>query len=241
VATPARLGLAPELGAAGLDLARVLSPETHDAIVPPAWRSAVLLPGARAGAAVVIAAGGRALYRAFRAAPESADGAPDPLDRFVRRAVLAAADALSVAGHASAAHFAHESRGGRFADFVALGRACGLGAPSRLGLLLHPRYGPWLSIRAVLLTAKRFAPDAPLEFAPCAGCPAPCEAACPVGAPAASGFDAAACGRTRASLPDCALRCAARRACPVGAEHAYDADAEAHHMRAAAPPRPVRG
>jgi hypothetical protein len=235
---PTELGLDPGLEAAGLGLAGVLSAAAHDARVPPAWRCAALLPGARS--AVVLASGGRSLFRAFRAAPEARDGAADPLDRFVRRAVEGAVAALVAAGDASAAHFAFEERGGRFADFVALGLACGLGAPSRLGLLVHPRFGPWLGIRAVLLTARPLPArggGAPPGFAPCEGCPAPCATAChgAAVAPAAGGrFEVSACARTRAVEPACALRCDARRACPLGAEHAYDADAEAHHMRAAA-------
>lgn len=233
VVSPSRLGLPAGLEAAGLNLAGVLAAGTHDALVPPPWRSAALLPGARS--AVVLGSGGRALFDAFRASPEARDGAPDPLDRFVRGAVEAAASALGAQRGAAAAHLAFEQRDGRFADFVALGRACGLGVPSRLGLLLHPRYGPWLSLRAVLLVTRALPAGAPLGFAPCDGCPAPCAVACHGAALASRAFDVAACARTRLRDPGCALRCDARRACPVGAAHAYAPDAEAHHMRAADP------
>ena len=133
----------------------------------------------------------------------------------------------------SRALFAFEQRGGGFADFVALGRAAGLGAPGRLGLLLHPVYGPWLSIRAVLLCALRLEPTPPLAaFDPCSGCPAPCAAACPGAALSGPRFDVAACAATRRREPGCQLRCDARRACVLGPEHAYSGEAEAHHMRA---------
>lgn len=225
---------APDLGleAAGLGLRGCLSQQRYDALVPGAWRSAALLPEARA--ALVLAAGGRALFEAFRASPEFGRGA-DPLDAYTRRVVEAAAARLAAP---SRALFAFERRGGRFADFVALGRAAGLGAPSRLGLLLHPVYGPWLSIRAVVLTATRLAESRPLAgFDPCRGCPAPCARACHGTALAAARFDARACAATRGSDPGCRLRCDARRACLVGPEHAYAPDAEAHHMRSL-PPAP---
>jgi hypothetical protein len=48
---------------------------------------------------------------------------------------------------------------------------------------------------------------------------------------AASGFEVDACGRQRARDPACATGCAARRACVLGREHAYAAEALAHHMR----------
>jgi epoxyqueuosine reductase QueG len=173
-----------------------------------------------------VAAGGRALFRAFGAAPE-ARRPGDPLDAYTRRVVGAAAERL----RPSCALFAFEQREGRFADFVALAAAAGLGAPSRLGLLLHPVYGPWMSIRAVLLTARPLPPSPPLrDFDPCAGCPAPCADACH-GSAIGPRFDVRACARTRRREPACALRCDARRACPVGREHAYAPEAEAHHMR----------
>lgn len=176
----------------------------YDVAVPPCWRSPALLPGART--ALLVGSGGRALWDAFERAPEH-DAGPDPLDRYTRRLVEQAAAALEAAGHASRAGFAFERRGGDYADFVALGRLAGLGAPSRLGLLLHPVYGPWLSLRALVLTRAPFPPGTgPLaHFDPCRGCAAPCQAADP--------------GE------------AARRACVVGREHVYADAALAHHAR----------
>lgn len=215
------------LRAAGLNLLGCLSRPRYDALVPEAWRAERLLPVARS--VLVVASGGRALFAAFRRSPE-AQREPDPLDAFTRRVVEAAAEQL---GGPWRALFAHERRGGVFADFVALGRAAGLGEPSRLGLLLHPVYGPWLSIRALILTPRQRPETPPLaDFAPCRGCPAPCGAACPGGAVAPAGFDVTACVATRRREPACGSRCAARRACVVGPQHAYTAQAEALHMRA---------
>jgi epoxyqueuosine reductase QueG len=152
---------------------------------------------------------------------------PDPLDAFCERVAAEAAARLS-----GCCVLAHQQREGVFADLVALGVEAGLGVASRLSLLVHPVYGPWLSIRAAVLTPHRLELTTPLEgFDPCTGCPAPCADACHGGAVPPTGFRVDRCGETRAREPACDLRCDARRACVVGPEHAYEAGAEAHHMR----------
>jgi hypothetical protein len=225
--------IAESLAASGLNVVGVLSAARYDALVSPAWRAAGVQPGARS--AVVAASGGRALWDALRSSPEFRLRA-DPVDRYTRRVTDALARELTHEGHPSQALLAFERRGGRYADFVALGRAAGLGAPSRLGLLLHPVYGPWMSIRAVLLTPLAL-PETPppAGFDPCVGCPAPCAEACPGGAPAPGGFDLAGCDTTRRREPRCELDCIARRACVVGTGHAYVDEAQAHHMAHARP------
>lgn len=217
------------LDAAGMNLRAALPPPRYDALVPPAWRASALLPDART--ALVVASGGRALWRALRGSPELATD-PDPVDAYTARALGELVGDLVSAGQPSRALFAFERHGGAYADFVALGRAAGLGGPSRLGLLIHPEYGPWLSIRAVLLTTLAWPQSAaPIAFDPCTGCPAPCAGACPTAAPGVEGFSVAACDAGRSREPACLARCAARRACWVGPRHAYDDEAEAHHMR----------
>lgn len=66
-------------------------------------------------------------------------------------------------GGAARSVYAFEKRGGVYADFVALAEASGLGAPSRLGLWLHPEFGPWMSIRAITRASHAFqgGPDRP--------------------------------------------------------------------------------
>ncbi len=219
------------LDAAGLNLRGVLSTARYDALVPGAWRTSALLPDART--ALVGASGGRALWTALRGAPEF-DAGSDPVDTYTARVVGALARDLSGAGHPSRALYPLERRGGAWADFVALGREAGLGVSSRLGLLLHPIYGPWLSIRAVLLTGLDCPLGAPLSgFDPCEGCAAPCAEACPGDAVGPEGISASVCYATQRTEPACALRCSARRACMVGREHAYAKEAEAHHMGSA--------
>jgi hypothetical protein len=218
------------LDAAGLNLRGALSAAHYDALVPAAWRTAALLPDART--ALVVGSGGRALWSALRAAPEF-DAASDPVETYTARVLDALAGDLSRAGHPSRVLYPMEQRGGVWADFVALAREAGLGASSRLGLLLHPIYGPWLSIRAVLLIGLECPAGAPLNgFDPCERCATPCAEACPGGAVRPEGISARVCYETQRTEPACALRCNARRACVVGQEHAYAAEAEAHHMSA---------
>lgn len=215
------------LGEAGLNLFGVLSIARYDACVPAPWRAAAELPDARS--AVLVGAAGRALFAALGRSPE-ARLARDPLDHYTRRIVEAAAE--RVAGRAL---FAFERRAEQYADFVALGRAAGLGAPSRLGLLLHPEFGPWMSLRAILLLPFALAETPPLgDFDPCRGCPAPCSEACPGAALAADRFDIGRCATTRRRVSGCALKCDARRSCVLGRGHRYADFAEAHHMRHAA-------
>lgn len=230
--TPRALGLPSTAERSGVNVAGALSAATYDRLVPPAWRSGAVLPGARR--ALVLGCGGRSFGQAALRSPEMG-ASPDPLDGFAARVVGELGAALERAGGRCAPLFAHERREGAYADFVALARAAGLGAPSRLGLLLHPRYGPWLSIRAILLTTTPGPTTAPLaDFDPCRSCDAPCQRACPVAAPRSDGFDVRACAGHRAGSAACEGGCAARRACPVGESHRYAARIEAIHMAASA-------
>lgn len=218
--------LVPELRAAGFDLTAVVSVERYDALVPASWRTAALLPGARA--AVLLGCGGPDFFRAARGAPEWRDGS-DPIDRFARRCAEAQRDAWRSAGWPTQCYAYTDQRDGQFADFSALAVAGGLGVPSRLGILLHPQHGPWWSLRTLLLTHRPLAPSPPLPWQPCDGCPAPCAEACVADDVVLStGFDVAACFRTRGDVAACRTRCAARRACVVGRDSQYDAEAEAY-------------
>ena len=132
-------------------------------------------------------------------------------------------------GVSARALFYWEQRRSHFADFIALGRACGLGSASRLGILLHPVFGPWFSIRAIVLTRAALARTPPQSARGlCDGCPAPCATACPGGALAHDRFrfDVAACSRTTLALEACRQRCDARRACVIGREHTYRPEVE---------------
>jgi ferredoxin len=106
------------------------------------------------------------------------------------------------------------------------GVLAGLGAFGTSQLLIHPEWGPWMWLAAVVTDAPLPA-DGPIEFSPCTDC-ARCIEACPRGALSESGFDRAACesrdeagGRALGIMrisPLGHVNCdECMRACPVGA------------------------
>jgi ubiquinone biosynthesis protein len=99
-------------------------------------------------------------------------------------------------------------------DFRALARAAGLGWASRLGLLLHPTFGPWIGLRAAVFVPERLAATPLSGPSPCADCPAPCVAACPAAA-IVDTWDAARCLPWQAARDTCHGGCLARSACPA--------------------------
>ena len=208
------------LAAGGFSLAAPLSVAEYDRLVPGPWSSAAVFPGTRG--VLVVANAGRDLWPLFEASPE-ARLESDPLDAYTRR----------VLGEATrpAAGFAlyQEQRQGSYLPLVALAERAGLGVPGRVGVLLHPIYGPWISLRAVVFLPVPVEWQEPERFDPCTGCPAPCQDACHGRVIDARGVDVEACYRARLSLPECALRCDARRACVVGPEHAFPPRQVAHH------------
>ncbi len=183
-----------------------------------------------AGTVLLVGCAGALGWNAFAAAPETHDGAPDPLDRWSRRVIDALAARL---GGVALYPFG----GPPWLPFQAWARRAEPVAPSPLGLLIHPVWGLWHSYRGAVALTERIAlaPPAPAP-SPCETCAArPCLAACPVGAFGAQGYDIAACA-AHLFAPEgagcMALGCAARRACPVGAAHRHDAAQAAFHMRA---------
>jgi epoxyqueuosine reductase QueG len=207
------------------------------AVVSPALTLASLLPGARA--AVVVGSGGSTFFEAFSRAPEATDGIPDPLDRYTRVVVEAAArEALEPLGVAHVELFPFVServrQGAPAIPFQRVGRAAGLASAGPLALQIHPVYGPWWAYRGLVVVDAELPPATPLDD-PCDGCPAPCVAACPADAVQRSGFVYAPCRARRLVAEPCRLSCAARIACVRGPEHRYAEAALAFHMAASMP------
>lgn len=202
------------LAAAGLDLAAPLPASDYDACVPAEWRSE---PGCRS--VLVVGNAGPALWRRFAAARP---GGREPFDRFVEAALERCAPG------AFATYT--ERRGGRPLPLVALAERAGLGVRGRIGVLIHPVYGPWTSLRAVVYSEEDATPEPLVGFDPCTGCPAPCVDACRGGV-IGHGFDGEGCFRTKLLERGCRVACDARAACVVGPEHAFPPEAVAHHSR----------
>ena len=206
-----------------------LDAATFDRAAAP-LRLSALLPDA--AGALVVGAGGRAFFAGFSAAPESRDGARDPLDRYTARVVASAAAGALAGGERYA--IAHPFDVAPVIPFQRLGRAAGLGGPGPLALQIHPVFGPWWAYRALIALERPVAAAEPPGDS-CAGCPAPCVAACPGRAVAVSGFDVGACHAHRLAHAACHESCAARLACIRGPEHRYSDAQLAFHMRASMP------
>jgi len=73
----------------------------------------------------------------------------------------------------------HVEKGGVYLKDAAV--AAGLGTLGKSNLLITPAFGPRVRLRAIGIGAA-LPPSEPLRDDPCAGCAAPCRAACPRGA-----------------------------------------------------------
>jgi epoxyqueuosine reductase len=207
-------GLRQRLAPIGLDPMGVVDVAVWDAQCRPETRSEVIAPGAQS--IVVVASGGASLWEAFVAACR-ADAAvllesAHPLDAFVRRVIE------GVAPDHPWFYAAHDAV--LPLDFRSLAVLAGLGAPSRLGLVLDARFGPWLGLRAAAFVPFALPASAPAPDL-CRDCDAPCISACPGEAFVDRQWSVGRCAAWHQSSSDCERSCAAREACPVGAEHTY--------------------
>jgi Methylmalonic aciduria and homocystinuria type C family len=128
------------LAAAGFDVAH-----TFDAAAAAREPGLELLAG-DAGLGILIG-NTRALWPQFTQAMKdpalAAD--PDPLDRYTERVIDAA-----FAG--ARRYYGHRRHDGRFVPLQRLAVATGLGALAPSQLVIHPIYGPWFALRAVVVT-----------------------------------------------------------------------------------------
>ncbi|HZR71088.1 MAG TPA: hypothetical protein VFB01_18765 [Burkholderiales bacterium] len=205
-------GIAQRAAAAGLDLAHPLNAAWYDDVVEPTW---ALPDVGRRDALAVLLASSRALWPRFVAALRREPArieSPDPLDDYVGDAVLAAVRPL---GERWEVRLAHEPPPRR----IAIQRLAHLAGFAFLGsgfLNVHPTFGPWIALRAVVVVDVPGPATRPSLADPCGGCTASCVAA-RERALAASG------GTGEAELRESwRVWLAAREACPVGAAHRYD-------------------
>jgi epoxyqueuosine reductase QueG len=177
-ADPRRV-VAEALAGSGVDLVGGCSVGAYDARAPAGFRSADVMPRARG--VVVVGSAGRALWSALRADRANVPGAWEdehPLDAFVARALDRVDVALGLA-RVGSRRFEPTLVASPMLDFRALGELAGLGAPSPIGLLVHPEHGPWWALRGAWLVDVPVADPAPCARA-CEGCAAPCVSGAPV-------------------------------------------------------------
>lgn len=150
----------------------------------------------------------------------------DPLDSYTRRLVHRLV--TSWLPEALGVYFPFEAP---FLPFLRMGIEAGLGHPGPLGIMVSPVHGPWFALRAAVALPFEVVPIPPIKDV-CLSCPAPCVAACPVGAVRREGLQVNACGEARHEGP-CGDRCVAREACPVGVGWRYQEAAIHFHHRGA--------
>lgn len=208
----------------GLDLVGVVDAHRFDSGQRPEKRCSRLLPGC--GTVVVLAYGGRGFWRAA-----SSCGSGDPLRRHTENAVD---ELLQLVATAGLRVRAATPRCNTELSFCCLGEAAGFGTVSPvIHQLLHPDFGPWVSMRAALLIEGQpfgAIADASIaeKFQPCAGCPRPCIAACPAGVHDGVGESLHRICHGHRREGGCDGGCSVRRACPIGADLRCDSEEERH-------------
>ncbi len=207
----------------GLILRGAFHPLTAD-------RVPALADGRPAGTLVLLGNAGASLWEQFSAAPEFADGAADPLNRWSERVIGALAEAFH-------ARPLFPFGGPPYQPFVTWAKRAEPVTESPLGMLIHPEHGLWHAYRGALALAERLElPPRDTRSPPCDSCAdKPCLTACPVGAFTGEGYDVAACtGHIAAAAgADCLEQsCRARRACPIGRGLAYGPAQRRFHMAA---------
>jgi hypothetical protein len=226
-------GIREALDDAGFNLTGPLLADEYDRLAPPAWQLDAICPGARG--VLVVGNGGTALWPRFTSSPE-ARLRRDPLDRYTARVFREIAGRIP---RPSAFALYTERRQDVFLPIVSLAQRVGFGSPGRIGLLLHPKFGPWTSLRGVFFLPEEVSWTEPEPFDPCNGCPAPCQEACHGGVVSEQGVDLRGCVRTKILNRACRAACDARSACVVGPEHAFPPDQIAHHSRIRWRPRTI--
>ncbi len=212
---PDKLGDA--LRPAGLDLVAPLSLAAYNARVPAAWRVPIF---GREDALGLVVGNTRALWAPFTAAlradPRRAEAA-HPLDAYVRDAVAAAVRFPCDVRWASDA----PPRG---VALLHAAEAAGLLWRSPSGLGVHPVFGPWVALRALLIVDAP-PPAVPAPAAPCGHC----EGAC---GPAFAALCVEAAPHAQAVESSWRAWVAMRDACPRGREHRYgEAQIRYHYLK----------
>lgn len=177
---------------------------------------------------VLVGNAGPEMWRRFTGAPEFADGAPDPLDRWTTRVLTAVADGL---GAVALFPFG----GPTYLPIQRWAMRAEPVHPSPIGVLIHPEYGLWHAYRGALAFPEWIDLPSRQEIqSPCETCPErPCLSTCPVGAFTTTGYDVPACAQhlDAPAGADCMeLGCRARRACPVGHSFQYPPGQAEFHM-----------
>ncbi|OIQ27630.1 MAG: ferredoxin [Alphaproteobacteria bacterium MedPE-SWcel] len=209
--------LSDALAPLGLMIYGALHPEPVP--VPAAARGTLILIGTGSG-----------FWDALTAAPESQDGAADPVDRWSERVIGRLAATFGAQAY-------YPFTGPPHVPFVSWALASGRAFTSPSQMMVHDEVGMMISYRGALLFDETFdIPKPRLAVSPCESCAEkPCLSACPAHALVDGGpYKLAACHNhldTREGAECMTSGCVARRACPLSIGAGRPPAQTAHHMR----------
>lgn len=172
---------------------------------------------------LLFANGGRALWEAFSLhLANSDDIVENPLDTWLEQQVknIASTHIPSPIRY----HWLFSNIGATpQIDFRKLALTAGMGWHSHMNMIIHPSYGLWLGLRAILILDVDIvsSTEPPLPNAsPCLSCPKYCAQACPVSAVSqTTPWQWQTCLTHKDT--HCGKYCHSRLACPIGKEHAH--------------------
>lgn len=218
----------------GLNLIAAIGAERYDVAAAPAYQAGAIFQECRS--IVVIGNGGADFWRAFRAHAAAHPGwlqRRDPLDDFTRL-IIEQEIVSPIQGRARRCIAVYPFGDGPTLNFMQLAMLAGLAGPSIIGVVVHPRFGPWIAFRgALLVDCEIDHPGDAMGFDPCPTCSSrSCISACPAAAVSfPAGWDIPKCLAHRVEAhPDCAERCHARVACVLSPEWRYPNDELAYHQ-----------
>jgi hypothetical protein len=221
----------------GLNLIGALPLSRYDAAVPPSAAAGAVASWARS--IVVIGNGGGDFWAGFQrhlARQPEWSARDNPLDDYTRFLVeTEILPRVSAAGLRCEVCYPFLDQPRRL-HFMELGKLAGIGAPSLLGVLVNPAYGPWIALRAALLIeAEIDRPASAAGFDPCPRCVArTCIVACPASAVDPRGWNPYQCMEHRVrTQPGCASGCHSRIACVLAPEARYPQDEITYHQEQA--------
>jgi epoxyqueuosine reductase len=219
----------------GLNLIAALPAERYELAAAPAYRADNISLGCRS--IVVIGNGGADFWSTFKAHAAKNPGwleRDNPLDDFTRE-VIEKQIVMPIQAEGVRCFTVYPfGSGGPTLNFMQLAMLAGLAAPSIIGVVVHPVFGPWIAFRAALLLDSEIDhPGDAIGFDPCPTCSSrSCISACPAAAVSfPSGWNIPKCLAHRVEAhPDCADRCHARVACVLAPDRRYPDDELAYHQ-----------
>ncbi len=213
--------------AAGFNMVGAGSVARFDERSPAGYSLSEAVDLANPRTVVMIGSGGPGFWRTFKQTPTTAD--PDELrqadgsiDAYSTMVVPRLAQIVAAQG-AGCEVFYPFGEPGRSVSFRRLAEHCGFGvAGTVLGTVIHPEFGPWVSLRgALVMDIELPGAESLAGYDPCEGCARPCVTACPIGTYESGTWDFASCVRYRLFEDGCPTGCLSRLTCVVGRDQRY--------------------